>query len=140
MELPRKPFEDRRELRRLLRDVAGHSHGDTGRVAAVIGERDRSEVGVLDRPAFAGDRGDRHVQRSRVALPGNHNRSHVGLRAGEVLDGARYGARGAGGAELESLHEPRTGAEDPEREPAEPGTRTPNDERRTGCDAKLAQW
>src|SRR4029079_5480670 len=112
----------------------------------MIGQGDRAEIRVLDRPAFTGDRRDCHVQRGRVALPGNDNRSHVGLRAGEVLDGARHGARRTGGTELESLHEPRTreprtlepGTENPRTRNREP--RTPEPERRTPPPVLMLNW
>src|SRR5215813_10156152 len=119
---------------------------DPRRVVPLGGQADRPEIDVLDRPAFADDGGDRHLEGGRVAFPRDDNRRDVGLRAGEVLDGARDGARRAGGAELESLHEPRE-PENPEPENPEPRTRTleprtEHAERRTpnAVDAKLARW
>src|SRR5256885_8874468 len=113
MQLTGEALEHRRELRRILLAAVLGVDGDARRVSVVGGESDGPEVDVLDRPAVAGDRGDRHRQRRRVALPRDDGRRDVGLRAGEVLDGARDHARGAGGAELESAHEAASAASEP---------------------------
>src|SRR6185295_3164631 len=127
LELTGEALEDRRQLRRVALARVGGDR-DACAVAAVIGQPDGPEVDVLDRPAFAGDGGDRHAERGRVALPRNDNGSDVGLRAGEVLDRARDGARRAGGAELKSLHEPGTENREPEnREPRNAPNPEPED-------------
>ena len=54
---------------------------------------DRAEVGVLDRPAVALDRGDRHAERRGVALPRHDERADAARRAREFLDRARRRAR-----------------------------------------------
>src|SRR5262249_43745928 len=123
MQLPREALEHRRELRRVRVAAAVGRDGDAGRLAAGVGEADGAEVDVLDRPAVADHRGDRHAERGRIALPRPDDRRDVGLRAREVLDRARDRAWRAGSAELERLHPAAFAASNPDP-----------------VDAKLAQW
>src|SRR4029453_9192291 len=67
--------------------VAGD--GDARGVAVGV-QRDRAEIGVLDRPAVNLHGCHGHAERGWGALPRDHERGHVALRAGEGLDGSGH--------------------------------------------------
>jgi GntR family transcriptional regulator, transcriptional repressor for pyruvate dehydrogenase complex len=68
-----------------------------------IGQANRSEVRVLQGPAFALGRSDGHAQRGAIALPRHDNRSQAALTDRQLLNRAGDGAGGARGHELKKL-------------------------------------
>src|SRR5690349_18640446 len=86
LQLVAEPFEHARELLprdRFLRRRAGAiglagNHRDARRVAGG-GERDRADVGVLDRPAIDSHRRHRHADHRLGALPRHDDRGDAAL-------------------------------------------------------------
>src|SRR5215813_4985287 len=63
--------------------------GDRGPLVPGLFQPDGAEVGVLDGPPVGFDRGDRHAEDDRVALPWDDDRGDTALRACVLLDRAR---------------------------------------------------
>src|SRR5712692_7487292 len=105
LDLLDEAFEYGGEL--LLLGMGRRFGGDVHRrpLRARVDEVNRAEVGVLDGPAVALDRGDSHPQRRGVTLPWHDDGGDVALAAGVFLDRAGHDPRGSRGNELYS-HDP----------------------------------
>ena len=76
--------------------------GHRGLLVASVDQSNRTQVGVLDGPSVALDRGDGHAQAGGVAFPRDDDRADEALTAGELLNGAGDHSRRSGGGECDS--------------------------------------
>jgi DNA-binding FadR family transcriptional regulator len=88
-------------LLRMLLKVRQNFHA--GHFISEVGQANRSEIGVLQGPAFALRRSDGHTQRGTIALPRHHNRGEAAETDSKLLHRAGDGARRTGGRELKKL-------------------------------------
>lgn len=68
-----------------------------------VGQANRSQIRVLQRPTLALGRSDGHAQRGAIALPRHDNRGQAALPDCQLLHCAGDGAGGAGGHEFKKL-------------------------------------
>jgi GntR family transcriptional regulator, transcriptional repressor for pyruvate dehydrogenase complex len=81
--------------------VSPDSH--KGQVISQVGQSDRPQIGMLDSPPVALNRGDRHAQSDRIAFPRNDKRIEPPLAGGVSFDRTGDGRRGGAGSKLEYL-------------------------------------
>jgi GntR family transcriptional repressor for pyruvate dehydrogenase complex len=70
---------------------------------AQIDQAHRPDVCMFQRPTLSLSGRDCHRERGAIAFPGNYDRSKAAQPNGELLNGARDGARGTSGHELKKL-------------------------------------